>query len=97
MNMLENIQVIDRAWPEAKPMSTGELIDEYEREAMFRSYDWIAELDDQGKSEIISASVQACFRDDPSFVCDSDRLAHIKAELLGVIEAMAEKKAGEEE
>jgi hypothetical protein len=97
MNDIENVMVIERAWPSVKPMSTGELIDEYEREAMFRSYDWISELDDQDKSEIISASVQACFRDDASFVCDSDRLAYIKAELLGIIEAMAEKKAGEEE
>jgi hypothetical protein len=94
--MTENIQVIDRAWPVHQP-TEAELVDEYEREAMFRSYAWISELDDQDKSEIISAAVQACFRDDPSFICDSDRLAYIKAELLGVIETLAEKKAGEEE
>ncbi|MCK9361951.1 hypothetical protein M0Q28_07080 [Patescibacteria group bacterium] len=97
MNDIENVMVIERAWPVVKPMSAGELIDEYEREALFRSYDWLDDLDDQDKSEIISAAVQACFRDDPSFISASDRLAYIKAELLGIIETLAEKKAGEEE
>lgn len=95
-DMVENRMVLDRAWPAVKPMSVGELIDEYERDFMFREYGWIPSLKEIDKHDIIDAAVEACFRDDPSFKSDADKLAHIKAVLIPIIEAEAERKAEEE-
>ena len=95
MNQIENIQVIDRAWPEVKP-SMESIIDELIRDQLFRSGEWLSEESDENKSAILGEVLYLLFRDG-SLLNDGQRATEIKAHIRGYIESWAERKAEEEE
>jgi len=95
MNQIENIQVIDRAWPAPKTLTREALADEILRDQMFRRWDFTAyaATDSDVLPDLLCETLWGLWRGD--FKDDADRLAYIKSAWLGHMEVWAENKAEE--
>lgn len=93
--MIENRQVIDRAWPAEEKMSREDRIDELTRDAMFRAWDFVATLSDREAKELLGRVIYGCWRGKER--PDNERLAEIKRDVEDFIDDWAERAAGEEE
>ena len=95
MNMPENIQVIDRAWPAPKTLTREAMSDEILRDQMFREWGFTdyASKDEDTRSDLLCETLWGLWRGD--FKSDEERLAYIKSAWLGHMEVWAENEAEE--